>query len=302
MHVLSHLAILGATLLWASSFAAAKFGVDEMPASEIQALRFAIATALVWPAVLARRSAVPWREIAVPGFFMGAMSPGIATLFFYWGLLTTASVNAVVIAAWMPLVTSLMARFLIGEKISVQVVAGSVVALAGIGLLVSDDAAAGGSLKGDALCIAGLLIMCLSQTYMRRLNRDHADPLAITAWQLTGGAAVSLVAMVGFESWLDTRGLMAVPSLAMWLLIGYLAVFVSLVTYLLNNYGLRRMQAAQSSLYYVLMAPLGAPISYIWLGEPISARDLAAIALVVAGVAIPAVIAAWRDGYAAARR
>lgn len=296
MHVLSHLAILTATLFWASSFAAGKVGVAAMPASEIFAIRFTVAALILWPFVLLRgRAAVAWRSVALPSLVLGALSPSLASLCFYWGMLTTSAVNAVVIAALMPLMTSLAARLLIGEKVAVRVVVGSLVALGGIVLLVSDDAAANaGSIKGDALCVAGLVLMCLSQTYMRRLNRDVADPLAITVWQLTGGAAMSLVVMAGFESWLDARGWMVVPSLEMWVLIGYLTIFVSIATFLLNNYGLRRMSAAQSSLYYVLMAPLGAPISYFWLGESITARDAAAIALVAAGVAIPVAVIALR--------
>ena len=304
MHALSHLALLVATVFWASSFAVGKFGIAAMPASEIIAIRFLIGAAILWPILLVRTGGrIQWRTIGVPGLVVGALSPCFATLMFYWGMLSTSSINSVVIAAWMPLTTSLAAWLVIGERVAIPVVVGSFVALGGIVVLVSADAHSGvGSLFGDMLCVGGLLVMSLSQTYLRRLNRDNSDSLAITTWQLTGGALMGGAILFGFESWLDSRGIMAVPSTYMWILIVYLAIFVSIATFLLNNYGLRRIGAGHSSLYYVLMAPLGVPISALWLGEPVGARDLLAMALVVGGVAIPLVAGVVRSRSAAVAR
>ena len=162
-------------------------------------------------------------------------------------------------------------------------------------LLVSDDLADGGtSLFGDFLCFLNLVAVAFGQTLLRRIARDHGFAISVTIWQLLGAAAICLVVLVLFESWLDHRGIMAVPSIGVWGLILYLALFVTAGTFALNNFGLRYIPAGHTSLYYVLMAPLGVPFAYVLLGETVTDRDIAAIALVMAGVATPVAIRALR--------
>tara|TARA_B100000686_G_C16340100_1_gene737482 strand:- start:21 stop:701 length:681 start_codon:yes stop_codon:yes gene_type:complete len=210
-------------------------------------------------------------------------------------MLHTTAINAVVIFACLPLATSISARWLISERTSPSVIIGSVVAVAGTLLLVSDNLASGStSLFGDFLCLLNLLAVSFGQTFLRRIAREHGSAMSVTIWQLLGAAAFCLAVLLFFESWLDSRGIMAVPSVSVWLLILYLAVFVSAGTFALNNFGLRYLPAAHTSLYYVLMAPLGVPFAYFLLGETVTTRDISAIALVIAGVSIPTLAHALR--------
>jgi len=293
--VLPHLAILVATVLWASSFATGKMGILAMTASQLLVLRFAIgAVVLVAVARLVAHGRGP-AAISRQAFLIGMVAPGAATLLTYWGMLHTSAINAVVIFAWIPLATSLCAWWLIAEKTSPGVIVGAAAAVAGTVLLVSDDLADGGaSLFGDFLCFLNLVAVAFGQTLLRRIARDHGYAISVTIWQLLGAAAICLVVLVLFESWLDHRGIMAVPSIGVWGLILYLALFVTAGTFALNNFGLRYIPAAHTSLYYVLMAPLGVPFAYVLLGETVTARDVGAIALVMAGVATPAAIRALR--------
>ncbi|MDA0261712.1 MAG: DMT family transporter [Proteobacteria bacterium] len=291
---LPHLAILLATVLWASSFATGKMAVLAMTTSQILFMRFCLGALILYAVIrLTRRRGGP-AEINRQAFLSGMLAPGAATLLAYWGMIHTTAINAVVIFAWLPLVTSLCAWWLIAEKPSRNVLIGSGIALSGTLLLVSDDLIAGSSsLFGDFLCFLNLITVGFGQTILRRIARDHGNPMSVTIWQLLGAAAACLAVLVFFESWLDTRGVMEVPSLEVWLLILYLALFVSAGTFALNNYGLRYIAVGQTSLYYVLMAPLGVPFSYFLLDETITTTDLLAIGLVTAGVATPTAIRAY---------
>ena len=292
---LPHLAILIATVLWASSFATGKMGILAMTGSQLLILRFALGAAILLVVLrfMTNRggSATAHRQAFVVGLF----APGAATLLTYWGMLHTTAINAVVIFACLPLATSISARWLISERTSPSVIIGSVVAVAGTLLLVSDNLASGStSLFGDFLCLLNLLAVSFGQTFLRRIAREHGSAMSVTIWQLLGAAAFCLAVLLFFESWLDSRGIMAVPSVSVWLLILYLAVFVSAGTFALNNFGLRYLPAAHTSLYYVLMAPLGVPFAYFLLGETVTTRDISAIALVIAGVSIPTLAHALR--------
>ena len=65
---LPHFAILGATFMWASSFAAGRMAVATMPASEILMLRFAIGALLLWLTVLLLRRELPIWQIGREAF------------------------------------------------------------------------------------------------------------------------------------------------------------------------------------------------------------------------------------------
>ena len=289
MTALPHLAILTATVLWASSFATGKMAILAMTASQLLFIRFGLGALILIAVVRLTRQRTGPSDISRQAFFVGMLAPGAATLLTYWGMLHTTAINAVVIFAWLPLVTSLCAWWLIAEKPSRNVIIGSLLAVGGTLVLVSDDLMMGSpSLFGDFLCVLNLLTVGFAQTFLRRIARDHGNPMSVTTWQLLGAAAACLAVLVFFESWLDTRGLMLVPSYQVWVLILYLAVFVSAGTFALNNFGLRFISAGQTSLYYVLMAPLGVPFAYYLLGESVTPTDLIAIAMVMAGVATPA--------------
>ena len=287
---LPHFAILGATFMWASSFAAGRMAVATMPASEILMLRFAIGALLLWLTVLLLRRELPIWQIGREAFWIGFLGSGLATIFVYWGLLLTTAVNAAVITSWMPLVSSLLAWRLLHERISRSVLIGSAFALCGVLILVSDDTVAGSSsIWGDLLCATSLVIACFTQIRLRRIGVKFGNALA---WQLTGGAVCMALIMVCFESWLDERGWMAVPGVEAWLLIAYLAVFVGASAFALNNFALRHLTAGHVSLYVVLMAPMSVPISALVIGEVVTWIDIVAIGLVSAGVAFPAITAA----------
>lgn len=288
--VLPHFAILIATVLWASSFATGKMGILAMTGSQLLVLRFAIGAIVLLTVVRFVSSGRGPASIHRQAFLIGMVAPGAATLLTYWGMLHTTAINAVVIFAWIPLATSICARWLISEKTSPGVIIGSAVAMLGTLVLVSDDFTNGtASLFGDLLCFLNLVAVAFGQTFLRRIARDHGNALSVTVWQLLGAATMCLIVLVFFESWLDSRGIMDVPSIGIWMLILYLALFVSAGTFALNNFGLRYIPAAHTSLYYVLMAPLGVPFAYYLLDETITIRDLGAIGLVVLGVTIPTV-------------
>ena len=276
--------------MWASSFAAGRMAVATMPASEILMLRFAIGAALLWLAVFLIRRSLPTFQIAREAFWIGFLGSGLATIFVYWGLILTTAVNAAVITSWMPLVSSILAWRLLKERISHWVLIGSGFAFCGVLLLVSDDRATGsGSIWDDLLCVTSLVVACFAQIRLRRIGLKFGNTLAITAWQLTGGAVCMALIMVFFESWFDERGWMAVPGLDAWLLIAYLAIFVGAAAFALNNFALRHLTAGHVSLYVVLMAPMSVPISALVISEVVTWVDVAAIALVTAGVALPVV-------------
>ena len=292
-----HLALLLATLLWSSSSAVGKIGIQAMPAGEILALRFWIGTAVIASVILLLHGRLPRIDrIALWAFLASIFSPGLATLVTYWALLHTTALHAIVVFACAPVTTAVVARTIIKEPLSGSVLIGAGIRFGGILVLVSNQPVEGiASWFGDLLCVAGLLISSLVMTLLLPIARDFSDPLTLTVWQLAGGGNLCFLSMALFESWLDSRGWVAVGGMSVWLLVIYLSIFVSAATYFLYNYGLRHLPTIHNSLYYMLMAPLGIPMAALIVDEPILPKDVLAVVLVAAGVAYPLLASAVRN-------
>jgi drug/metabolite transporter (DMT)-like permease len=71
-------------------------------------------------------------------------------------------------------------------------------------------------------------------------------------------------------------------------------VIASAAPFFLYNFALRTLSVGRASLFPCLLAPVAAPLAAAYLGTPVSLRDLVAIAVVVLGVLLPALIGGGR--------
>ena len=268
--------------------------MELVPLAETIAWRFLLAAVCLWVIVAWRRDNWQIRTIGFPAFVGGVFEPGVAGLLTFWGLTLTSAISATVLFSVFPLISVLMGRIVLKEAISPLVVIGSVIAITGTFLLVWDDAGSGDdSLLGDAIVVAAMLFIVTVQLLLRRLATSHGKPLVVTSWQMTGAAASGFVFIPVLQEGGEIATWMSTGPIEAWLVLVYMAVFVSAITFHIYNYALRFIPVGRISLYYTLVAPLGVPFAAIVLDETVSSFDLAATVLVVLGVALPALPAWW---------
>lgn len=291
---LPHASMVMAIVLWSTIYVAGKTAVTLIPLAETIAWRFLIAAGVLWLVVAWQRDALQPRTIGIPAFIGGFFEPGVAGLLTFWGLTMTSAISATVLFAIFPLVSTVMGRIFLKEPISLLVVVGSIIAIAGTVALVWEDAGRGdNSLTGDALVVGAMLFIVTVQLRLRRLATLHGKPLVVTSWQMTGAAACGFVFVPVLQDRHEIAAWMATGGIDAWLVLVYMAIFVSALTFHVYNYALRFIPVGRISLYYSLVAPLGVPFAAITLGETVSALDLTATVLVVIGVALPA-LPAWQ--------
>ena len=284
-----HLAILLCAFFWATTFVAVKIAMVVVPVAEVVAVRFGLGALVVWAVVLATRPRLGLIRVGWRAFATGLFEPGLISVMIFWGLLWTTAIHATVIFSLMPLVASLFGRIFLAERIAAPVVTGSIVAIAGTVLLVSTTSLeSGASLFGDVVVMFGVVLITGGQIVLRRVALDFGQPLVVTAFLLTGAAASGLAVAAASASTPGVFSWMVDAKSEIWAALVYLAVFVSAVTFLLYNYALRHVAVGRTSLYVTLVTPLGVFLAVVILGESVSVTDVIAIALVVVGVAIPA--------------
>ena len=292
------MAILGYVvlcLIWGSTWLAIKIGLDAgMPPLLGASLRFAIAALVLlpiaWrtsPAIFRDRAA--WRLAGL----LGSLSFGVGYGCTYVGGGYVPSGLGSLTFGFFPFWVAVLAHFVLGDRLTVGKVGAIGLGIAGLGVLYS------GSLRelgpetgiGVAILTASVLIQGVPQVLIKR------DGARIPAAFLSGvgmacGAAV-LAALAGVRGeW--ASGLPA--SAAVLGSIAYLAVFGSVITFLIYFSLLRRLSATLMALVAILTPPIALVLGFLVKGERLGAMTLTGGAMVLGGVLL------FQRAEAAARR
>ncbi|HSS64006.1 MAG TPA: DMT family transporter [Gammaproteobacteria bacterium] len=209
-------------------------------------------------------------ETGRAGIFLG-VTLGFASVLYIFGILSTTVANVVFIISAAPLITALLARFILGERPSAGTWAAMLAALCGVGLMVGDGLAGGGLFGvlcalGVALSFAALLI-----TLRLRKGIDMLPALCI------GGLVSSAIALT-----MTTDLSISLHDMAICFTLGTVQFGGG---FILITLGARYLLAAETALLSLTETVL-API-WVWLAinETPSMLTLAGGAVVVTAVA-----------------
>ncbi|HET6518409.1 MAG TPA: EamA family transporter [Geminicoccaceae bacterium] len=176
------------------------------------------------------------------------------------------------------------------------------VGVAGVVALVTQRQGAGGggaSLVGDLLVFAALVCSALGQILGRYINRGEPQPLVTAALQVTGALPVAGLAALLLAA--GPIGLVAAPGRAL-AEVAWLVLVPTVVNFFAYNIALSRLPVGWISLYVCLVPAVSTVLAALYLGAAVGPWEVAAIGVIVAGVALPSaerVRRARRDAAAA---
>lgn len=274
-----------AMLLVGSTVVASKIAAGALPPFTATALRFALA--LPCFLVLLRVTGTP---VPRPGRRDGAILvlQGLAgtagyTALLMAGLRATSAADAGVILGTLPVVATVAAVAILGERPRPMLVA--TVALASAGLFVLHRQPAGtaaGSMSGNALVFGAVVCEACFILLNKRL-RVAVPPLALSTLMSAIGLAASLPFALAEAAWTAP-----VASSAL-LAVGYYALLPTVGGFLLWYAGAARVAATEAALFTALAPVAALLLAALLLGEPVGWRQLAGIAFVLAAVGALAV-------------
>jgi O-acetylserine/cysteine efflux transporter len=263
---------------WGLNFVIIDVGLEEVPPLLLCALRFAL---VAFPlAFFVEKPPVPWKLLAGIGVALGVVKFGL--LFTSMDVGMPAGLASVVLQAQAPF-TMLLAAALLRERPSGLQLAGLAVALGGIAVIA---VARGGGVTtaGLTMCIAAAGAWAVANLLMKRAS--GGDPLSIMVW-------ISLVPplpLLGLSLIVD--GPHAVGSALAGLdlksigAVVYIAFVSTLGGFAAWSWLMRTYPAGQVASFALLVPPFGLGFAALLLGEPLGVPQVAAAALVIAGVAI----------------
>ena len=266
-------------LLWSTGFVGAKYGLPYADPFIFLSLRIFIAAAILFLVALILRAPVAIgaraiRNSMLIGFFLHACYLGGVFFAISEGL--SASVAAV-ITSLHPVLVSLLAVRVLGEKLKKEQVAGLAIGLSGVILVL------GPTLKSN-LPVAGLLgiavalIGSTTATLLQKKIGTGVPLLAGTAYQyLASGTVLALAALATGDVSIQWSPKFILSFI--WLIAVLSVGAVLLLLWLLNS----GSAASVSSLFY-LVPPATAVEAYFLFGEKVNTQGLIGIAVTAIGV------------------
>lgn len=270
------------TLFWGGNFTATKLAFTEIEPLAFTALRFTLATVVIWFIVRRVEGPVPIpRGTIWPLIILGVVGNTLYQIFFVEGLVRTSATKSSLILAAMPVVVTVAASLLGVEKVSRR--QGIAILLATIGVVIVVFARGGtldgGITMGEVLLLGGVVTWAI-YTLLLRHWKLPISALRLTAWTLYTGTPGLVI--VGIPALLRTDW--GKVSVAGWGGTLYAALLSLIAAYILWNRGVAKLGAARTVAYNTIVPLVATVIAVVGLGERPGVAHLIGGVLIVGGV------------------
>jgi drug/metabolite transporter (DMT)-like permease len=237
---------------WGANFLLGGYVLHDVSAFWAAALRFVLGALLMLAIAAGRRENLlePLRRHAATYLMLGVVGIVAFNLFFFEALRFTSANNAALIMATNPLLTTLLAAAMLGERPGVRHLLALPVALAGVAMVVTQGRMS--SLlalhfsRGDLLMLGADLFWALYNVLCRRYM-PQGSSLVNTAWIMTAGALVLLGVALDSGTQLASLGGRAAISMAV------MTVGGTVLAYLFWSMGIARLGAARAAIFLNLV-------------------------------------------------
>lgn len=281
----AHLALLGTNIFFAINYTAIKYLVNGGFAKPfgLNLVRVGVSTVLLWLLFLIQPTKVVILKKDIGRFLLCALlGITINQLLFVKGLSLTYSIHASLLMLTTPILITIMAAWLLKEKLTAYKLGGLAFGIVGAVILVSSRENTGNAddvLLGDVLVILNAIAYTFYFILVKPLMQRY-NPVAIIRIIFT----IGFFMMLPF-CWAEFRamdfGSYTNPA---WIALGVICFTGTFLAYLFNIYGIKILGAAMAGTYIYSQPFFAAAIAMIFLNEGFTWVKIAAAACIFLGV------------------
>lgn len=283
-HTIAVIEGLFVAFLWSSSYVLIKIGLEDLPAITFAGLRYSLAAVFLAPVVVRRGhvrsfaalSRGDWLSLGLLGFVWYAVTPGTQ----YLGLEYLPAVTVSMLINFAPIVVALSGIVLLNEAPSRDQWFGIALYVTGVIVYFLPASLGGNRLIGLAVMGVCVLANAGSTVIGRYVNRDgEIHSVTVTFVSMAVGAAILMTGGAVSQGipHLGPRGI---------LLVGVLALVNTALAYTFWNHALQELTAVEASIILSTILVQVAVFGWFFLGETITMREGAGLALVGVGTLI----------------
>jgi len=280
---LAALVAAGSAAIGGSSAVALRYAVGESDPLTITALRTAIASlcmlAIVLPTTRIRIARGDLPILAA----LAAMHFGLYSWLFATALVYVPAGRVTIIMSTQPIVTMLLSTATGRESFTLAKLAGVVMAAAGVGLALSNDAGAdhAEAWKGDAIMGAANFVAAAYNVSAGIFVRRY-PAIVVTSMSLPIGATALTLALLMSG---DLSGIAAL-SLGGWLAVLYLGTIAGALIFFMWLWALERTTPTRVAIMVTINPVSAILLAALLLGEPVTIEAMLGFVAIVAGIVL----------------
>lgn len=201
---------------------------------------------------------------------------------FLEGVSRTTSINAIIIVATIPIDTLIISAFLKQDKITPIKIAAIASAFMGVFIIVgAEKLDLGGYFAGNILLVGSALVYSFYLVLSRKMLAIY-KPFTVISYVFIFGflETIPMTLLPVFEM------LREPAPLKFWWTPAVILVFGTVLPYLFNIIALRRAKSSLVASFIYLQPLFGIALSLVLLGEKLELKNVAAAALILAGLTI----------------
>jgi drug/metabolite transporter (DMT)-like permease len=269
-------------LIWGVNFSVTKMALDVIPALAFTAVRFTLASLLLWAIVRltegpGRLTRPDLRRLVI----LGVVGNTLYQTAFVLGLAWTTATNSSLILATVPTVVALFGGILGLERISRRMWLGIVLGTVGVALVIATSGVefSAETIRGDLLTVLAVLCWAGYTVGLRKLPAGVSPLRVTTVTNIAGTPGLLLLGLPGIArlEWA------AVPSKG-WAALGYATILSLVVAYVLWNRSVKAIGGTRTAIYMCVTPLVAVAAAWLMLGEQPHALQGVGAALIIAGV------------------
>jgi drug/metabolite transporter (DMT)-like permease len=272
-------------VFWSGNYIAGKIALREFSPLLLAGLRIGFAGLMILPVLPFRRSE-PWPSASgvVRLLVLGILGVTLNQLFFIVGLSRTSVAHSALIIGLTPLLVLLLACIRGLERMTARKAGGMAIALAGVAVLkafepASGSAGASATWLGDFFVFLAALCFALFTVFGKEVTNQYSN-LTVNAFAYVGGG----LALLPVTLWEAGRQSLAHISMGAWLAAVYMALFSSVIAYLIYYHALTHMAASRVSAFSYLQPVFASAMGVAILDERLGAPVIAGGLVILSGV------------------
>ncbi len=280
----AELLVIVVMTIWAANAPFAKLGLEHLDVFLFNSIRYVVAFCAL---ILLLRSRTEWVRVEAadrwPLLRLGIVASIVYQLFYILGLRYTTAGNSAVLLSTSPLWTAFISARMNQERLTLKVLGGMGLALAGIVLIITGSGTriefGGDAVVGDLLSLAAAFLWAMNTNLQKPLLTRY-PALQLTVISLgVGAVGLTILAVPSgiHQDWsrLDMTGV-AIAIISGGFSIG--------LANLLWSYGVKRLGPRRTAGYNNLVPVLTFAIAYAIFGAPVFLQQIVGAAMTVTGV------------------
>lgn len=270
-------------LFWAGAFVAAKIGISEMTPIQMTFYRFFFASLVITLIMMRKEEKKDWLIKKEDIRFVFVLSlvgmVGYHVLFFKALEYTTAG-NASIIAAANPIITMLLASFVLGEVLTLKRIAVFLLAFLGVVLTLTGwnfkEIMALNFNQGELIMVFAVTLWAIYSVLVRKVVKKYS-PLILTTYCFV----ICTIIMFPFAV---RDGLIPQISLGAWMGSLYMAIFASVIGYLVQQTAIKEIGPSKANLFVNLVPFFSIILAWMILGETTTLLNILSGCMIVIAV------------------